>query len=138
MSYATTNRFTDFLDEHNVKWSYASEDENTIRIGYNLDNTHIAIFVIFGENCTDAGVRGVDFINVPKDKIAELIFAINKANCEYRWITFTIDSEDGSVVARADAVINEETCADVVFELVVRMNNVVDEVYPELMKAMWA
>ena len=61
----------------------------------------------------------------------------NDANTRYRWMKFYLDG-DFDVMCDADAIISDITCGDVCVEMTQRMTNVVDDIYKDLMKALWA
>ena len=73
---------------------------------------------------------------VPKDKRNAMLDAVNTMNVKYRWLSFYIDGDE-EVTCNADSVLNAETSAEVCFNLLVRFITIVDEAYPELMKALW-
>lgn len=71
------------------------------------------------------------------DKYAAGLLVCNSCNKKYRWIRFYLD-KDNDAVAGMDAIVSAETLFDEMIELIVRMIKVVDEVYPQFMKACWA
>ena len=79
----------------------------------------------------------VVYENVPKDKTADVIFACNKLNTEYKWVTFYLD-DDNDVILHLDAILAPATAAEEAFELLVRMLNIGDEAKPVIMKAIYA
>jgi len=79
----------------------------------------------------------VVYENVPKDKTADVIFACNKLNTEYKWVTFYLD-DDNDVILHLDAILAPATAAEEAFELLVRMLKIGDEAKPVIMKAIYA
>ena len=71
------------------------------------------------------------------DKYAAGLLACNEANKKYRWMRFYIDS-DNDVTVDADAIVSEESVFEEVIEIIVRMLDIVNDVYPMFMKARWA
>ena len=65
-----------------------------------------------------------------------MLESVNTLNVKYRWLSFYIDGDE-EVTCNADSVLNAETAAEVCFNLLVRFITIVDEAYPELMKALW-
>ena len=68
---------------------------------------------------------------------ANALITCNNANKHYRWVKFYLDP-DNDAVACADAIVSENSVFDEILELIVRMINIVDEIYPEFMKARWS
>ena len=108
-----------------------------IQKGKSIQN--IRIVVGFGEDGTNnrPWFKCYDLGRFEGDKYAAGLLACNDANKQYRWVRFYIDG-DNDVVAAADAIVSEESVFDETIELIVRMLNIVDELYPSFMKARWA
>lgn len=60
----------------------------------------------------------------------------NSLNLRYRWFRFLIDAEHDVALA-TDAVVDESSVGDELFELIIRMLSIMDSVYPEYMKIRW-
>ncbi len=74
---------------------------------------------------------------VPEEKTADIIYACNELNSKYKWVTFYLD-DDNDLTLHDDAILVPESAVDEVFELLLRMLNVADDVKPTLMKAIYA
>ena len=79
----------------------------------------------------------VVFDHVPKEKTAEVIFACNKLNNEYKWVTFYLDN-DNDVVLHLDAILTTSTAASEACELLVRILKLGEDAKPVIMKAIYA
>ncbi len=130
-------RFVDYLDDKGIKYDTDEIEENTVvKVGYNLENTTVKATIFFSDDNKHLAMRCFNIVQVPKDKLANILVACNEANREYRWVKFVIDDEM-EVSAQIDAIIGENSSGDV-FELMYRILGIVDEVYPSFMKAIWA
>ena len=58
-------------------------------------------------------------------------------NQEYRWVKFYVDEKENSVTIADDAIIQLDSCGEEIFELMYRLADIADDVYPEFMKAIW-
>ena len=76
-----------------------------------------------------------DFINV-RNKKQEVLRVLNQKHIEYRWVTFSI-GENGGVRCSIDTYLSKENAKFEFSTLFVLMIQVVDEIYPELMKIVW-
>lgn len=127
--------FMQYLDANDIK--YTDLKEFVVKIVYNGDNLQtIPVYVFFDEDGDPIVQLKCWNIANFKGKEGVGIAACNKANKEYRWITYCID-DDADVVASIDAYISADTCGDECLRLVRRMVNITDTVYPIFMKAMW-
>ncbi|MBO4903364.1 MAG: YbjN domain-containing protein [Lachnospiraceae bacterium] len=138
MAVEAAKAFQALMESRDFNLQFLDEDESVIRLGFNLDNTRTDVFVFFDEDNKSVHFEGRDFVKIPADK-TDLIYKLcNDCNNTFRWIKFTWDEEDGYVAAKADAVIDLESCAEECYEIVVRMCGIIDEAYPMFMKALWA
>ncbi len=129
--------FTSYLEEKGIK--YTTDDETKVRVSFNVDNApSIAVNVFFDKE----GAGKVRFVvwsigKFPDAKLAAGMAACNALNAKYRWVKFYIDS-DNEGCADMDAIVDEETVGPECYELLLRMVNIVDEAYPEIMRALYA
>ena len=80
----------------------------------------------------------MNFITVPENKYDAMYKTVNQCNDDYTHIKFVLDTKDGQINAREDAVIQLDSCGEECFELMIRMVRVVEDAFPKFMKAMWA
>ncbi len=125
------------MDQKNLP--YREINNGTLEIiqqGNSIQN--IRIVVGFGDGTSNKPwFKNYDLGRFDGDKYAAGLIACNDANKKYRWVRFFID-EDNDVVAEADAIVSDESVFDEVIELIVRMLNIIDDLYPSFMKARWA
>lgn len=96
-------------------------------------NFYDIVFIFTGEH--DAEIAAMRLASCPDDRRAALLPIVNDVNARCRWIKLVV-MPDGSVNMRADAIVSEETAGGVCVELFLRMMKVVDDVYPQIMKAL--
>ena len=58
-------------------------------------------------------------------------------NAQYRWVKFYIDG-DQDIACQSDALVDIESVGSECLQMVERMVGIMDEAYPEFMKAFWA
>ena len=97
--------------------------EKTISFRFESDNEHLALRTVFER--------------IPDDKIADLLVVCNALNTEWRWFKFFIDGDKDLMIAD-DAVVSPETAGQEAFELLARVVNVMNEVKPTIMRAIYA
>lgn len=121
-----------------MRVNLVDDERSLVRIGFNLNNTQISIFVVFGEDDTDAHIEGRDFVKIPNDQTEKACRICNQMNNNYRWIKFVWDDDTSEMTVKCDAVIQLDSVAEEIYELVMRTASIVDNAYPEIMKSLWA
>lgn len=137
MGLVLMDAFCRHLDKEGVKYTVARE--NAVRIGYNCDNIpSCSITVVFDKD----GGHTVAFkswdIGSFKDesKYAKGLITCNAMNARFRWAKFYLD-DDSDIAVESDAIVNEATVGPVCREMVLRLIGIIDDAYPEFMKARW-
>ena len=129
--------FLRHLDEKGVH--YTDGGENHVRVSYSGDNiSSIPINVIFDKN--GKNYVQLDCWNIAKfnaDKMPAGLITCNELNKKFRWVKFYID-EDMDIRCQADMIVEPDTVGAECLEFVQRSVNIIDEAYPEFMKALWA
>ena len=127
--------FKEFLDGKN----FASQVQE-------FEDGETVINFPYGKNavkCIFAGKEGeyvslyLDFETVPEEKVIDVVLVCNELNSKFKWIKFYIDP-DRDIMLQDDAILANENATDEVFELLIRMIKVSEEVKPVIMKAIYA
>ena len=104
-----------------------------------LDNApDIDILVVFDDNDTGVMLRTYNICKFSEDKLQKMYKACSEQNAHFRWIRFYVNKEKDAVMCQDDAIIQPDTAGQEIFELMMRMAGIIDEAYPNFMKAMWA
>lgn len=127
-----------YLDSRSVKYQEL-EKGSVLRVGYGgLKNKgDVAVIVHFDEDDRSVALRSLEICTVPEQKKQEIYKVCSQVNAKARWVKFYVHSKNNTLTAADDAVIQPESCGEEVFELVVRMVRIVDDMYPEFMKVIW-
>lgn len=127
-----------------VKADLDAKGLNSIAKEY--EDGNVVINFPYGKNvvkCIFSGELGeyvslyLQFESVPEDKLVDVVFVCNELNSKFKWVKFYVDS-DRDLMLEDDAILTTETAADEVFELLLRMIKISDDVKPEIMKAIYA
>lgn len=129
--------FTSYLDAKDVK--YSTDGDFKVRVTFNADNAPSIAVNVFFDKEGEGKVRFVVWSigKFPEAKLAAGMAACNALNAKYRWVKFYIDS-DNEGCAEMDAIVDKETVGPECYELLFRTVNIVDEAYPEIMRALYA
>ena len=129
--------FKAYMDQKGIR--YSENADGDLRVSYNADNVKtVEVLLFFDKN----GDKYVAFYclsigSFTKDQYAKALVVCNTMNKKYRWMKFFID-ENYQIVVKADAILDEETCGEECIEYVRRIVGIVDDVYPDFMKARWS
>lgn len=138
MASQAAKLFVSYMEAKNLKVSVVDEEARLVKSSFSLDGTSVDIYIQFGEDECDAHFEGRNFINIPKDK-EEVVYKIcNVCNDNYRWVKFVLDEDSKAFCCRCDAVIQLDSCAAEVYEIMMRICSIIDNAYPKIMKALWA
>ncbi len=62
---------------------------------------------------------------------------LNEVMDNYRWLKLYLDS-DSEVTSQVDAIVDDRIAGIVGAELILRTVNILDNIYPRIMKIMWS
>lgn len=125
-----------FFEAQDVKPDIVRDD--LMAVGWNLKNGSVRLFLHFDEEDSLAHFEGVEFIKVPEEKYDAIYKVLNEVNDDYKFVKFVLDTENGSLCARDDALIQLDSCGEECFEIMIRMIQIIDDAYPKFMKALWS
>lgn len=103
--------------------------------GENLPGSIIKVFL--GESGMDLTVACFSLVKVPQPKRVEMLELLNEVMDNYRWLKLYLDS-DSEVTSQVDAIVDDRIAGIVGAELILRTVNILDNIYPRIMKIMWS
>lgn len=108
-----------------LQFSTASGVSYRIRFTSNSDDDHYVAVRVFG------------LVSVEPEYETQMLSIINELNSQYLFVKFVME-DNGDINLEYDYLVSDPNPAASAIELVVRISTIVDEVYPKLMRAMWA
>lgn len=126
-----------YLESKGLKYSIENEEDGVLRTGFNFDGGRVDILLIFRDE-NHVSVQGFHFAQIPQDKLEESYKLLNKFNKQYSHIKFYWDDDLEMLFAEADGVVQLETSGPECYELIQRLVAVIEDAYPQIMKAIWA
>ena len=108
-----------FLESQEIKYDLVRD--NVIRVGWNFEGGNMDIYFDFDDDDSRVHLEGLNFIKVTEDKYDKLYKVLNTVNDEYKYVKFVLDTENGQINARDDALIQLDSCAQECYELMIRM-----------------
>jgi len=129
------------LDSRDIKYTYFEANENrneAIKVSFSGKNADsISVMFFFDKNSDTINIKCFSIAKVPTEKLMNIYVVLNELNAEYRWVKFYVD-DDNEVTVSGDAIADVATAGEELEEILVRYINIIDEVYPRIMKALWA
>ena len=110
-----------------------------IETGFSGEKTTVKIRFISVGNDGEFKILSEAFTKFPDEKLMEGYALVNELNRKYKYVKFTIDN-DGDMTAQWDLPDNvpNEAVGRTGVEILIRMFQIIDDVYPEVMKAIWS
>ena len=137
---------TRLLDEefktHNLKYSIR-ENENVQIVDVPIGIQHgpsVIIHYITSEQGNDLTILITNLIhNVPEEKRIRMLETINSLNKEYRFIKFTLDSDnDLDVNVDFPSTTSDESLGQMAYEMFIRIMRIMEDAYPIIARALYS
>mgnify|MGYP004500593961 CR=1 FL=1 len=142
MIYKASKLIAETFDEKGIKYGGQIEehgDASAVEAGFRIDNGPTVLARFFSsDDHNDVEARVFGIINVKEEKRQQMLQQINAANRRIRHIKFSL-YENGDVNAEYDfpAELADEQVGEVAVEIFIRLMKILDDVYPDFMRAMW-
>lgn len=91
----------------------------------------------FDADAEAVAIRVFDIVKVPAEKADVMYPAINSLTKHFRFAKFVLDTDDNTIQAEWDAAFRSRDVGEICYELLIRMVDICDTAYPDLMKALW-
>ena len=140
MIHPATERIAMKFEEFELKYTVEEVGPlSFVSAAFSGKHCNVRMRMISTDEDNDVKVLTEDLARFPEDKLMQGYELINALNCRFRYAKFEIDS-DGDVTAQYDIPqrTSTEDLGDVALEIAMRLSQIVDESYPEIMKAIWA
>ena len=123
-------------------WHFEHEEATETRAEYvripfsTESNVPVKIIFFFDDNNQTVNIKVFSLCQVKVEKLMDMYVLLNQLNYEFRWVTFYLD-EDNEVTLSGDAVVDVETAGAELKQLCGRFLDIIDQVYPRIMKVVW-
>lgn len=113
-------------------------DSSELEAKFDGDNVkNISVRFISHDEDNDVSIRAYSIVNVNPSKKANAILAVNELNNKYRYLKFTLDS-DNDINAEYDLPVRCDNPGPVCAEMFVHFMKIIDKAYPTIMQALWS
>ena len=135
------NRVELAFTERGIKFEHIDDYEKPVLVinfgGGDFSYTHVSIHLFFDLDGESAQISTMPIANVPVEKTAKVLLTLNECNHKFRWVKFYLDG-DNDIIANADTVFVEQNVGSACHEMVMRTASIIDDAYPDIMKAIWS
>ena len=119
--------FVDELERSSAVWAqFGIENGGSYKIRF-----------ISTDDDNDVAVRVFGILKADETNRHKLLPVLNALNAKYRYVKFIMDG-DGDVNLEYDYLLNCPDPSASAPEIIARFVKIIDEAYPDLMRAMWA
>ena len=130
-----------YFNEQGLNFDHVDQFDNPMIVvpfgGGDYSYTHMLVHLIFDEDGESGHILTSPIGNVPVEKTAKMLLELNEFNRKFRWVKFYLD-DDNDVVADGDVLFDEQNAGAACFEMVMRTASIIDDAYPEIMRAIWS
>ncbi len=128
-----------FLASADCPYEEVREGETLRLVVGNIDNKgSVEVLAHFDDNEKTVALSSYNLCSVPENKKKAVFKLCSELNKRFRWVKFYLDKDDNTITAEDDAIVSPESAGEEVLELTLRMAHIIGDVYPEIMKTIWA
>ena len=135
-TFANTSSFLDVMDEKGFIYTLVGVDEDgdeKVTVEDVCENFSATIRLYFSPENDLVDLYTWEIIAFDDEDLADVLLAVNQANCDYRYVRFYVDMSDNTVSADMNVIVREdENAGEIVLEAAGHMANIMDEVYETL------
>ena len=127
------------LDENGLTYTYdgkMSDDSDSYYLSFGSDSHSYEVDIYLLPDGTHGELRIWNLIDYEEASFSDVLLAVDELNGSYKYTTFQTDRTDNSVTVSLDLIYpsdaTPEQAADVTFEAMVRMVQIVRQAWPTL------
>lgn len=127
------------FDKNDLHYSVRNRDDRCELIaGVNgKANTYDVKFISMSPEKSNVAIRVFALANIPEGREAAIRRVLNEFQQEYRFLQFVLDS-DNDVNVEYDLPSCSQNVGEICREMLIRIMNIIDDIYPRLMRGIWA
>lgn len=134
----TAKKALEFLESKGIHAKAMEDSTNILKGGFSFKGGSLTYFLDFDKDCKHLHIEVLEFAKIPDEKLDDMYKVVNECNSSYNFVKFIVNEKRGELIARADAVIDIETCGEECYELLIRTVQIIESAYPTIMKAVWS
>lgn len=136
-------QFVNYMDKKGIKYNnrgpLGDKGREVVEVSFSGKNMNsVRTVFYFDADAEGVAIRVYDIVKVPEEKVDVMYPAINSLNRHFRFAKFVLDTDDNTIQAEMDTAFRSRDVGEICYELLIRMVDICDTAYPDLMKALWA
>lgn len=136
-------QFVNYMDQKDIKYNnrvpFGGNGREVVEVSFSGKNMNSVRTVFYFDADAEAvAIRVYDIVKVPEEKVDMIYPAISSLNKHFRFAKFVLDTDDNTIQAELDAAFRSRDVGEICYELLIRMVDICNKAYPDLMKALWA
>lgn len=139
--YQATNKIARTFDREGIKYSTGTLDSGSSYVSASFTGDNVkSVDVVFlsSDNDNDVSVRAYSVVKFSESKSAAMILLANQLNNKYRFVKFTVDTDDRDMNVEYDFPEKTDDVGRTAVELFWRFAKIIDAAYPQMMKILWS
>ncbi|MCI6093894.1 MAG: YbjN domain-containing protein [Christensenellales bacterium] len=139
--YQATNKIARTFDREGIKYTTntLSSGSSYVSASFTGDNAKgVDVSFLSSDNDNDVSVRAFSVVKFSEAKIPAMILLANQLNNKYRFVKFTVDTDDQDLNVEYDFPEKTDDVGRTAVELFWRFAKIIDEAYPQMMKTLWS
>ena len=139
MVYQATKKIARAFDEAGLKHDIIeASGSSAVKAGFRGENVEgVMVHFISSDDDNDVKVVVLNFLKVPAAKRGKVLEVCNNLNYTYRYAKFLLDN-DSDVRVEYDLPLRNTDPGNICVEIMIRFMKILDDAYPEFMKALWS
>ena len=137
----TAQAFIDELDRLGIKpeKAYDMTDGKSVVVcsRSGRHNAWYEVFFVFDRDESGVCMHILRLVTFPEDRTGQVFDALNALNRKYRWLKFYSDN-DCNIHVQEDAPLHGENGGKYCVRMLKRATRIIDDTYPDIMRALWA
>ena len=139
--YQATNKIARTFDREGIKYTTntLSSRSSYVSASFTGDNAKgVDVSFLSSDHANDASVRAFSVVKLSEAKIPAMILLANQLNNKYRFVKFTVDTDDQALNVDYDFRAKTHDVGRTAVALFWRFAKIIDEAYPQMMKTLWS
>ncbi len=139
MVYQATKAIAAAFDDAGIKYDIIeASGSSAVKAGFRGDNIDgVTVHFISGDDDNDVKVVVLSYLKAPAAKRGKVLEVCNNMNYTYRYAKFLLDN-DNDVRVEYDLPLRNTEPGSICVEIMIRFMKILDDTYPEFMKALWS
>ena len=138
--FKATKLISEELDRREINYDIEEgENASMLVVGFAIENgPSVRVGFISADDDNSVAIRIIGLVrNIHDTKLDQVLNVVNNCNKKYRYVKFTLNEKNMNVEFDMPKFTPDNAVGPVAVEMLVRMMQIVETAYPEIMRAIW-